>query len=260
MRTTSVLTTLLLALAVTASPGCNNTRNLRRSSQGIVTIKNLPPAPEPSLVEPPPTIWALEVQNAKGSIDVSVDPSVVRPVIWVNAPELSDRTDPANWVAAESIDDNGAHLLRVSAASPENLAFTTYLRITLPASSGVKIRSAGGPISLAGVAGPIDIENGGAMGPGAPVTLKTTAPLNAGVRVVTSAGDARVFCGQASTGKVDVRGNKVNFQPPTGAALKGVKQDSRNLSAQVGETDLPFEVQTLQGLADVRLNQGKTRN
>lgn len=254
MRTFTVLTCVLVTLSTGLfSTGCNNYRNLRRTAQGIVHVSNLPPDAAPSLTPPPPIAWALDVQNAKGSTRITVDPTVSHPLIEVNVPELGDRTDPATWVAADAVVDGENHLLRISAAPPETLGYSMYLSITLPASNGVKVRSAGGAVEATNVAGPIDIESGGGLGVGSPITLKTRAALAQGVRAVTSAGDVRIYCGKSSSGILNVQGTTVSVTPAPGSVIRDAKQGAREFTAHAGESEAAFEVRTQQGAVDVRL-------
>lgn len=255
MRTYTVLACIAVSLVVAGlASGCNNYRNLRRTSQGIVNISHLPPQPAPSAITPPPTAWTVDIHSARGAIDIQVDPTIARPTIWVNVPELKDRTDPATWVAAEAIVDESSHVLQVSAAPPETLGYSVYLTITLPASDGVKIRSAGGAVDLRGVGGAIDIESGGGMGTGSPITLKTKAVLTKGVRAITSAGDVRIYCGKGSTGVLAVQGSTVSVTPAAGEVVHNAKQNGQAFAAKVGSGEAPFEVRSQQGSVDVRLN------
>lgn len=261
MRTFSVLFGGIVGLAVIAAGlvGCNSTRNLRRGPQGTVVIGNLPPAPEPSRVAPPPMVWALDVLNAQGSVTVHVDPKVVLPIVTVRAPELKDRTDPALWVASEAVEEDGKRLLRVAAMGPEEQKkVSLYLSITVPAVDGVRVRNAGGAVELWDVAGKVDVESGDPVSKGSSILVKTSAPLTTGVRAVTNTGDVRVFCGEQSSGLVEVRGARVSVVTPAlgkGGQLTGVKHDATAFAARIGASEAPIEIKSAKGLADLRFDQ-----
>lgn len=261
MRTFSVLCSGLMGIALMAAgmSGCNSTRNLRRGPQGTVTIANLPPAPEPSRVPPPPMVWTLDVLNAQGAVTVHVDPAVVLPVVTVRAPELQDRTNPALWVASEALEEDGKRLLRVAAMGPEDQKnVSLYLSITIPASDGVRVRNAGGAVELWDISGKVDVESGDAVSKGSSILVKTRSPLTAGVRAVTNTGDVRVFCGEQSSGLVDVRGARVNVVTPAlgkGGQLTGVKHDATAFAARIGASEAPIEIKSAKGLADLRFDQ-----
>jgi hypothetical protein len=232
-------------------------RNLRRGPQGTVQIANLPEAPGPSLVPPPPMVWGVDVFNAQGPITLRVDPGVVLPLVTVRAPELEDRTDPANWVAVEVVDVDGSRLLRIAAMGPEDRAdVTLYLTVTIPASNGVHARTARGGVDLWDVSGAVDVECGDASSLGSTITIHTPADLSQGVRAVTNSGDVRVHCGAGTSGLIDMQGTRVNFVPARHGALKGVRQDARTFAARAGGGESPIEVRTQRGLADLRFDQG----
>ncbi len=252
IRTYSVL--IALTLIAGLLPACVGTR----PGHGKVAITALPPAP--AVAPEQPTPWTLDISNDRGTIAVKIDPEARQPLVLAETPGVRNAADPAGCVAAEAIINDSSHLLRIAAKAPEGVDLPVQLKITLPASNGVHIRSSGGFISLVGVAGVMDIESGGAAGPGSPIYIVTDAALTQGVRAITSRGDIKIRMGEASSGLVDARGTHAAVTTPPGAIVTNVRQNATTFAAHIGASESMIEVKAANGAVDVRFDQRSPEN
>lgn len=183
-------TAALLVLAALCAGGC-----AARAPKAVVPIRG-----EGSVAGA--SAPAVDVQNAWGAVCVRVDPEARGPRVQANPIEGPSKATP-DWVAAEIVPDQGRAVLRVLAVPGEpGKDQRVYILVTVPACSGVRVRNAGGEVTLENVSGAIQVENGGAGRPGGDVIVRTAAALTDHVALRTTAGHVRLTMAPGSAGEI----------------------------------------------------------
>lgn len=196
---------LPLAVAALAVGGCTGTPEWRS-----VELKDASGGP---LTGTP----SIEVENARGVVTVTIDPKIKTPEVRGYIYPQPEMTKPMREEAANDssfnvqvVEANGRPLVKVHGAPPPNADESAAVEITvrLPACWGVTVRNAGGAVRLAGVAGPITVENGAGSGVGGMVIVRTGQTMTDAVTLTTTSGDIYYQIPPTSTGRMDLKSLK----------------------------------------------------
>ncbi len=205
-----VLGSVVAAIAALPLSGCAN-----GSSRGV------PLAGAESNTAGP---LAVDVQNQLGEVEVVVDPTVTRP--FVEAVPMT-RTAPMGpidrdsnfkpWVAGQIAESEGGRILRVLSTAREGEApRPVYILVRVPSCEGVRVRNTGGPVTLTGVGGTIDVETTpgtrGLWDEGAAVRMRTTREVASNVSLVSSDGEVLMTVPWKSKGKIEAQAPETIIQ------------------------------------------------
>ncbi len=192
---------------------------------------------------------SVEVENVRGVVTVTIDPKIKTPEVRgyiYPKPELTKpvREEAANdsTFGVQVVEANGRPLVKVHGAPPPDADDSAAVEITvrLPACWGVTVRNAGGAVRLAGVAGPITVENGFGSGVGGMVIVRTGVTMTDTVTLTTTSGDIYYQIPPTSTGRMDLKslkgpaelraeGGRLTQVVPTYSWYQGVLNAGQNL-------------------------------
>ncbi len=136
---------------------------------------------------------AIDIENEGGDVSVIVDSTLTKPVVRATSLQSSRQREAAPWAAA-TLSPSGvpakeaAPILRVLASDLSQAKRRTNIEVRVPACAGLRVRNRDGGVSLNGVSGAIDVQNGSPLASGGPITLDTDIPLDAPLLLRTSGG------------------------------------------------------------------------
>ncbi len=159
---------------------------------------------------------ALDIQNQLGEVQVVVEPGLAQP--YVEAIPFSEerpigQVDRAAalkpWVAAQvSEAEPGGRVLRVLCTAAENQPVRpVYLNVRVPRCDGVRVKNVGGPVTLTGVGGAVEV-NCTPSTPtiwqeGAAVRVRTDRALTSGVTISSTDGEVVLILPRTSSGSIE---------------------------------------------------------
>jgi hypothetical protein len=171
------------------------------------------------------SVPSLELDNSFGPVTVRVDPRLTQPEIrgWTrNENWLPGSTDPsqAGRIKAESVDRGGHPVLMVSTSAGSEANEPMGLIVTMPACRGVRIRSSGGKVDVAGAGGPFFIQSGADGRLGGDIEVRTQEKVTEEVTLTTNCGAVLYRAGPGSTGIYDLMADdgQATFDVTTGRA------------------------------------------
>jgi len=153
----------------------------------------------------------LDIENRSGSVKVIVDRGFDAPRITASTTNASGVRIPSTWAAAD-LDSSGPFpVLRVLATPPVGHDDVyTDLVIRLPAVAGVRVRNRVGPVSLQGVGGAVDVQNGSEVEPGGSITAIFAAPADEPILLRSGGGPIALDLPRGSTGRVNANARSGN--------------------------------------------------
>lgn len=169
--------------------------------------------------------YAVDVHNARGSVTVVVDEGLSAPRVVATSSDGMGGTGPATWTAAEVVSADPFPVLRVLAEDGGEKGSVTDISIRVPGCVGVRIRNSGGPVSVRGITGAIDVQNGSDVDEGGEVAIVVGSPLDA------------PFIARASDGSVRVtmpRGSRGLFRATSGAGVVSLTARHEKVSGVTG--------------------------
>lgn len=191
-RSVLILASIAAFLTTGTLGGCTRLR----ASQAV-TVENLQNVSNDGLP------LALDVQNARGTVSIWVDPT--KPLaVWAAVKGGSGSDHKPDWIAASVVQDNGRPVLRVLSSAAADQPKPTTIRIRVPSCAGLRVRNAGGLIDVKGVTGAIDIQNAMDFGTPEAVRVVAGAPITAPIGVHTNFGNISVRLPLGSTGTARV--------------------------------------------------------
>lgn len=165
----------------------------------------LPQRGTPVLVrgEPAEGPLALDIENLHGGVTVEVDARAAGPRISIESPEGADL---GTWAAAQ-IDPGEVHPVLRVLVQPKAGSATPHadVRITVRAMSGVRVRTAGGPIVVSGASGAADAQSGDDVVRGGDVRVAFAQPIDSPVLVRSSGGDVYLDAPVGSRGLLVIK-------------------------------------------------------
>ncbi len=211
-----------------------------------------------------PTSYAIDIQNARGSVEVVVDARLIEPRVRAEAQDGSGRPMDASriagdegWVLAAVALDRERATLRVTSGQARAGAERTHLRIDVPSAVGVRVRNSDGPVFLRGVAGEVDVVNGSFGTEGGPVHVTLAAAALQPVSVLTDRGEIIARLGAGTSGQVDAETRKgiVTLEAP-GEQVSGAVSSGVRYRATLNGGTNAITLRT--GSGDVQVLVGKT--
>ena len=152
------------------------------------------------IAKAPAGVPAIDVSNATGTVTITIDPKAVQPS--VRASTRDGRTP--TWVAATMAGDKGRPVLRVLNADPRAEGTWVNIAIVAPSCGGLRVRNAGGPVTVDGVSGAIDVEVNRA-GTGDSIWVRASRPSDAPILLRADAGNVVLLLPSGSSGELRAR-------------------------------------------------------
>lgn len=207
----------------------------------------------------PGAALALDIENHGGEVLVVVDPSLPMPEVRATSLEANQVRSAAPWAAA-AIAPSGvtaaeaAPILRVLGADVAGTNHRTALEVRVPACAGVRVRNQDGGVTLRGVSGAIDVQNGSPLSPGGPITLTTDAPLDAPLLLQTASGviNAELPASSSLALEVTTQSGLVSVQA-SGVQIQNVKATKQSWTAVLNGGGASAKINADSGDVRVRL-------
>lgn len=242
-------TAVLLSIVALLASGCSTAPDWR-----TIELKDASGIPLSA-------IPSIEIENVRGVVTITVDPRITTPEVTGKVFANEDMTKPvreeavlASSFTAEVVQTEGRPIVRVRGGPPEDRlhASTVEISVRLAACWGVTVKNAGGAVRMAGVAGPITVENGAGGGPGGMIIVRTGQTMSDAVKLTTTAGDIYYQIPPSSTGAMDV----LSLDGPatvriTGGRLTGVIPESSWYRGVLNGGRNPVVLRTGKGMARI---------
>lgn len=181
-------------------------------------------------------VLAVDVQNQLGEVEVVVDAHEPAPRVEaiplkrdVPISQVDRASAEKPWVAAQVSDDAGGNVLRVLCTAPENQTpAPVYLRIVVPDCQGVRVKNSGGPVTLTGVGGAIEVEctpsTPAMWDGGAAIHVSTRRAITSNVLLSSTDGEVVLVVGRSSTGKIEALSpdSEIKIAASEGIATNGL--------------------------------------
>jgi|GEM_PF-3520764 len=171
---------------------------------------------------PEGTPVSVEVESVRANVRIMTDANVGSPLIDARAPgaKRGAANMPADvaFTRAELEQTEEGYVLRVRVDEPEGRdrgSGASSVRLRVPGVRDVRVRNNGGYVYVSGVQGAIDIRNG-VDGPGGDVRVRTDAPLNTSITMVTTEGQVTLSLPPNAQGTLEVnapRGKPTIYAP-----------------------------------------------
>lgn len=193
---------------------------------------------------------AVDVDNRAGTVVVRVDPKVTAPVVWAQPADGSSVKKEKPWAAADLAQQDERWVLRVMAGAGETAEDGTpvIVTVTVPACEGVRVKNAGGPVTLKGVGGAISVTNSDMGGQTAGISVDTKRDLTAPVTLVSTGGDVRCKAGPGTVGKLLLTTPRGRHEVQTRSmVLTNGKNLPTGWEANLGGSDNPITLTTDRG-------------
>ncbi|MBX3389082.1 MAG: hypothetical protein KF691_06455 [Phycisphaeraceae bacterium] len=158
-------------------------------------------------------VLAIDVENERGAVLVTVNPNVKTPRVTANAGTL--RGEPVanfqgdKWASSDIQEMDGRAVLKVRSVPEEGAQHWVQITIDVPSCDGLRIKNSDGAIEVRGANGAISIENGGAGKPGGRVYVDAGKPNTSPISITTATGNIDLELPTDSTGDVElISGNR----------------------------------------------------
>lgn len=200
---------------------------------------------------------AVDIENRSGTVVVRVDPNVKRPEVMARpADGRAIRKDDKPWAAAELAAQDEHRVLRVIAGGGEAAEVTPIILTVVVAScDGVRVKNAGGPVTLQGVGGAISVSNTDLGGRTARITLDTRRDLTLPVSLVSTGGDVSCLAGHGTLGKVTLNatGGRPEVRVRAASRFGASQSTATGWTGTFGNSDNPITLTTDHGNAVLEL-------
>lgn len=246
------LSVALLAISGCAAPGARS--GVRAPGADVVRIDS-------AAAYTPGSALAIDIENQGGNVTIIVDAALSQPEVRATSLEAGHTQDAAPWAAAtlspSGVSAPGATpILRVLASDISAAKRRTALEVRVPACAGVRVRSQSGGVSLSGVAGAIDVQNGSPVTEGGPVTMSTTALLDAPLLLHTSSGPVDVIMPAASRLDLEVTTSHGSVSVlANGVRATDVKATRQSWACALNGGDAQARISSDAGDVSVRLSR-----
>lgn len=160
---------------------------------------------------------ALDIENFHGSITILVDPAApelktlakVHASLWIDDVVRNQAQDSVK-VRTRTIDQDGRAVcsIRTSTRWGDPKQVWVDLTITMPRCDGVRIFNRGGAVTLVGVSGAVQVDNGEFADSSGPIEVRTDAVMIDPVFLVTTKGNVVYQVGPGSTGAYTLDSDK----------------------------------------------------
>lgn len=184
---------LSLGLLAVSQVGCSQVQPV--TIEGLDTLERSP-------------ALAVDVENPRGSILVTVNPKLTAPrigaIAFAGKSEGAPNFRSDDWATAKVTESDGRAVLTVRTILHEGKDAGHWIQLTVevPSCDGIRAKNSDGAIELRGVSGAMSVENGGAGTPGGGVFVEGGKPITAPVTITTSEGGLDVVFPTDSTGDI----------------------------------------------------------
>jgi len=225
---------ILPALTACVLGGCNTTHK----------VKPVMSAPADGWIAP----TALDIENFHGSITIVVDPTVtelktvakVHASIWIDDVVRKQAQDSVK-IRTRTVDQDGRAVcnIRTSTRWGDPKQVWVDLSLTMPRCDGVRIFNRGGAVTLVGVAGAVQVDNGEFAGSSGPIELRTDAVMIDPVVLATNHGNVIYQVGPGSTGAytLDSENGSESFDSSVLLRPEAVHSNGSVTTATVGDAE-----------------------
>lgn len=181
--------------AVTMLSSCGTVQKVDVSEQQIEVDRAVP--------------VAFDIENFHGSVRIVVDatrtdvkPVIKKHVSWWAEGEKSDAQDAVS-VRSRTTRGDGMSVVQIKTSTnyPEPEKVWVDLTLFVPRCDGVRVWNRGGKVTLEGVAGAIQVENGSFGKDTAPIEVRTDKDITDPVVLSTDAGSVAYQVGPGSSGR-----------------------------------------------------------
>lgn len=175
---------------------------------------------------------AIDVDNQNGSVEITVDPELERPIVKASCPGTTATERQPDFVSAELLTEEGRGVLRVIASSPDRPEPKyVNVRITVPACDGLRVRNMGGSVRASGVGGAVDVVND-APGLTGGTFVRFGSPVTQPVSIRANGGGIEVRVPEGSTGMLRFKTDRGMIRSDTArASVRGGASTSTEQSA-----------------------------
>ncbi|MCC6675566.1 MAG: hypothetical protein IT436_00345 [Phycisphaerales bacterium] len=201
---------------------------------------------------------AVDIENRSGTVVVRVDPTAKQPAVMARpADGRAIRKDDKPWAAAELAAQDEHRVLRVVAGGGDTQELMTPIIVTVvvPSCDGVRVKNAGGPVTLEGVGGAISVSNTDLGGKTARIAVETRRDLTLPVSLVSTGGDVSCLAGHGTAGKVTLTATNGHPEIRVRSATRfGASQSTaEGWTGTFGSSDNPITLTTDHGNAILEL-------
>lgn len=193
---------------------------------------------------------AVDVENRAGTVTLRVDPKLKQPRVEAQPADGRSMKKDKPWAAAELARQDDRWVLRVIGGGNETTdkASPIILTITVPSCEGVRVKNAGGPVTLRDVGGAISVANTATGAPTAGIELRTQRALTAPVTLTSTGGDISCKCGKGSKGQLTITSQSGDVQTQSNSTkFTGGKNLPKGWTGVLGSADNTITISTDHG-------------
>jgi hypothetical protein len=196
--------------------------------------------------------FAVDVKNHSGSVRIEASERFDRPSVVAITRDGQGQAAPATWAAASVERSDMSPILRVLCTPPAGQeARAVELTIRVPGCEGVRVQNSRGPVTVTGVRGAVDVQNGTAVAPGGDVAVTMGGLLDAPALVRSSSGSITMTVRPGSRGVLDLQASGSVTALLRKERTARVKEDRTRWSGVLNEGEHPVVLAAEAG--DVRL-------
>lgn len=244
---TGALAGLMGVAMVAGTGGCQMNRKARAVPlTGIEETASLASAP-----------LAVDVENQSGTVLVRVDPKVKTPTVTARPADgrRIKKTDQP-WATAALAAQDERRVLRVVAGEAEGApAEAIIVTVVVPSCDGVRVKNAGGPVTLEGVGGAVSVANADMGERTARITVDTTRDLTLPVSLISTGGDVRCTAGLGTAGRVTLNApnGHTEMRAKFATRVGGGQNQGTTWTATFGQSDNTITLTADHGNAVIEL-------
>ncbi|MBC7773370.1 MAG: hypothetical protein H7210_12810 [Pyrinomonadaceae bacterium] len=200
---------------------------------------------------------ALDIENYHGTVTIIVDPDVtelktvakVHASLWIDDVVRSQAQDSVR-IRTRTLEQEGRTVcsIRTSTRWGDPRQVWVDLTLTMPRCDGVRIFNRGGSVTLVGVSGALQVDNGEFADSSGPIEVRTNAVIVDPVVLVTSSGNIFYQVGPGSTGAytLDATDGSESFDS-TVARPEAVHSNGSVTTATVGDAENSVVLRSAKG-------------
>lgn len=214
-RIATPIITLTLAGALFSAAGCGQRMGgLRARIESNRLARSVPVEGTPVTVG---QITAIDVENPWGDVTIDARPRNEESFIAFKV----DQERRLRWRAARQgfdFDPTGEYFTAVHETNgevgtvvvrPTDLTVAGFrppidIIVYVPRADGVRVRNAGGKVTVIGATGVIDVESGTTVMEGGDIEIRTDGRIDDPITATTNAGDVSMVAGKDSTGTIEL--------------------------------------------------------
>lgn len=214
-RTTRPIILLTLAGALVATAGCGQRMGgLRARIEANKLARSVPVEGTPVTIG---QITAIDIENPWGDVTIDARPrneesfiafkvDQERRLRWRAARQGFEFDPTGEYFTAvhETNGEVGTVVIRPTELTVEGFRPPIDIIVYVPRADGIRVRNAGGKVTVIGATGAMDIESGTDDMEGGDIEIRTDSPIADPIVASTNAGDVRMVTGKKSSGTVEL--------------------------------------------------------